>query len=336
MKTRKTLIGIVRDHSGSMGGLATAAKKDYNALVASIAHSEEGDENEIVYLTAVECDSRIVVAETNTPINRVQPLTNYRTHGGTPLLDSVMKVTDILESVPKADGDDVAYLVMVITDGGENESRTPRGRVIDRINKLTATNDWTFTFRVPKGYSRYVSGLGIPEGNIIEWDQTEQALNASSQATQAAVTSYMADRKAGVARSSTRFYADVADIKPSVIKANLTDISSRVKVWKVQDVFDGSLIQDFVEKMHKPGYEVGKAYYQLSKPETIQPSKSVLIRHNTSGAIYEGPEARKMMGLPDKGSMRVHPGNLGEYSLFVQSKSINRKLVKGTDLVYFV
>jgi hypothetical protein len=41
-----------------------------------------------------------------------------------------------------------------------------------------------------------------------------------------------------------------------------------------------------------------------------------------------------MLGLPSNQNTRLHPGDHGNFDLFIQSESINRKLVGGTGVAY--
>ena len=97
---------------------------------------------------------------------------------------------------------------------------------------------------------------------------------------------------------------------------------------------DGAQIRDFCES--KIGsYQTGAAYYELTKPEDIQFHKAVVVENIHSGKRYSGPAARNLLGLPPTGTIRVRPGDHGSFKIFVQSTSVNRKLVGGTTLLYY-
>ena len=61
----------------------------------------------------------------------------------------------------------------------------------------------------------------------------------------------------------------------------------------------------------------------------------VLVRDRATGEIYAGKDARKMIGLPDNSNARLHPGDHKNYDIFIQSSSVNRKLVAGSAVVYW-
>lgn len=328
---KKNYIGFSRDHSGSMAGLAGAAMKDYNDTVAAVREAAIS-ENQDTLVSVVRFGGGVFTEITNASVTALRPLTTYPFSGQTPLFDSVGRLIEIFEKVPT--DLETSFLVSTVTDGEENSSQLYSAHSMSyKIKLLQATDRWTFVFRVPRGYSRTLINLGIPEWNILEWDQTQKGVEVASQATREAFRSFYTARSAG-ATSTKRFYADLSNVTSNVVAASMKDISADVMIWPVSLKDDGREIKDFVEKRNKVYYK-GAAFYQLSKPETIQDHKRIMIRDKTSNAVYEGAAARQMMAFPLYGSIRARPGNLGNFDLFIQSTSVNRKLVKGTNLVYW-
>lgn len=229
---------------------------------------------------------------------------------------------------------DVAYLVMVTTDGEENSSLRIRADALARkIRELQATDKWTFVFRVPKGYkSRIVAQLGLHDGNVMEWELSGVELQKSSVATVSATTQYFAGRSRGLT-SSSNFYTNLSDVSISTVKKELTDITSQVRVEPVWSEDNDIQIRDFCNNKFGE-YQVGKAYYQLMKPEKIQSHKNIVIKHLKTGKYYGGPEARNLLGLPDY-EVKVIPGDHHQYEIYVQSTSVNRKLKTKTKVLYW-
>ena len=337
---RKTYVGIVRDHSGSMSRLATKAANDYNLTIDGIKKSMElGDQ--AAFVTVVECGvgylGSIIRTETNTPIDDVKRLSQYHTTGSyTPLWGSVGEAITALETMQKLNDPEAAFLVMVITDGADNKSVSGwSGNQLSRkIQELQMTDKWTFVFRVPKGNKYSITRIGIPEDNVLEWEQTEESLVQSTQATVKAMDTYFADRSRGITRS-TSFYdkPDTSKLTTNTIKAIAEDMTSRLSTFQVGRQHDTSFIKDFVEVVTGKPYRLGHAYYQLSKKEKVQASKDLCIRDKSTKKIYGGFAVRGMLGLPP-GDIKVAPEEYGKYDIFVKSTSVNRKLVGGTDLLY--
>lgn len=319
-----------------MRPLAIGAAKDYNLTIDGIRDSAAMDKQTVI-ATTVACgfghlaESRII--ETQVPIERLGHVQSYVTNGsGTPLWDSVGLAINELEKSFDTQDFETAYLVMVITDGEENASKLWNVNSLkEKIRVMQNTDRWTFVFRVPRGAKARLMGLGIPAGNIMEWEQTESSLSNSTQATVSGVSSYFTARSAGKTKVDT-FYADLTNIKPVDIKT-LADITGSVKRVMVPDSETGTAIKDFCIKS-LGSYDTGKAYYQLSKPETVQEQKKVVILDKTTGKYYTGHSAKSLLGLPSYGSIKLHPGANGNYELYVQSTSVNRKLMGGTFVLY--
>jgi hypothetical protein len=332
----KTYVGLVRDHSASMRTLSRKAMEDYNSTVGGIKSSIGADHT--AYLTTVECgsgnSSQAKLVEAINPLSETKPITVYETNGGgTPLWDSVGLLIETLEKIPVVESDNTAFLVMVTTDGEENASRQWTARTLqEKMRKLQATDRWTFVFRVPVGYKNNLVRMGISDGNVIEWNQTEAGLVRSSEQTVTGIQNYFSERSRGATRSNT-FYADLANVSKAEINSALQEVTNEYKRVYVPNKYDKAAIKDFcVDTVGK--YTVGDAYYQLTKPETVQDKKTICILDRYSGKIYRGHHARSLLGLPAYGSIKVAPGNSGNYDIFVQSTSVNRKLVKDTYVLY--
>ena len=335
-RTVKTYVGLVRDHSGSMSSLRVGATNDYNLTLSGI---KESIADQTAVVSVVECGvgyrGEVKRAEVLQPINQLKPITSYSTSGGaTPLFDSVGEVISIMENVSDRSVLGVAFLVMVITDGYENASKLwTASKLKDKISALQGTDKWTFVFRVPRGLKASLMKLGIPEGNIMEWEQTEQALVQSTTAHVSGIKNYFTARASGATHQKT-FYTNLQNVSVGEVKANLIDISKEVSMLRVGLSNGGEQIRDFCKKIMGE-YKSGHAHYQLTKSEIVQDYKRICIRDKNSGKIYGGVSARTMLGLPTSGNIRLAPGNHGQYDLFVQSNSVNRKLVGDTWLLYW-
>lgn len=332
-----TYIALVRDHSGSMRGLTNAALNDYNLTVDGIRQSvtEEGQK---AFVSVVECGvghtatTRLVNA--NVPIENLPAQKDYIANGSaTPLWDSVGMAIESIENNPHRNDLTTAFLVMIITDGEENASKKWSATSISaKIKELQATDRWTFAFRVPKGSKSNLVRLGIPAGNIMEWEQTERALNEAAVVQSSSVGAYFSARTRGVTSVNT-FYANVGDLSTAKIDNSLDEITAKIKRQVVSPHQDGIMIKDFcTEKFGK--YAIGSAYYQLTKTEKVQPSKDLIILDKNTNKVYGGPSARSLLGLPQSGEIRLAPGNFGHYEVYVKSTSINRKLYDGNAVIY--
>jgi hypothetical protein len=341
----KQYIGLVRDKSISMRGHAKKALEDYNSNIDIIKRNAATFDIDTI-VSVVDCGGPGVKdAVINSSVNSLKVLTTYDTPGGsTPLYDSIGRVIDILKSVPDKDDKNVSFLVMVITDGEENASiKWNNYSLGGAIQGLQNSDRWTFTFRVPRGYGQnIVNNLNIPIGNVVEWEQTEKGWREATTVNQDSVAAYYHTRSTG--QTATRnFFTNIDTGKMKTDIKKLQDFSDEIKSYTVtiRDAIKKSAkgvacidILPFVEKKTKKPYVQGTAFYQLLKKEEVQVGKRILIR-NKNGKVFGGTQARDVLGLPKKESIKLFPGYHGDYDIFVQSTSVNRLLPVGTELLYW-
>lgn len=336
----KNHIGFVNDHSGSMSSISIAAMRDYNSQIEAVRNAANIEQMDTVVSSVgvgIGPDSsgrqgfgterQFIISNPHV----LRPVTSWPTDGGTPLWDGIGNMIELFESLPDYHRPEVSFLVSVTTDGQEMHSRKWNEAILrEKIRQLQATGRWTFAFRVPSGYRHYVNVLGIPEGNIQEWDTTAKGMAEATVKTQAAVSQYFKARTGG-ARGSSTFYTDASKVDVTA----LTDISSKVTLYVVPDADMGIQIRDFILK-HRMRYLKGSAFYQLTKTESkVSHTKMIAIRQRATGKIFSGAEARSMIGMPTDANARLHPGDHGEYDIFIQSESVNRKLAAGTGVLYW-
>lgn len=338
----KNIIGFSRDHSGSMRSLAHLARQDYNEQLRKIKAAALAQNQETLITTVtIGVGSRPVVGLEceNTPIESVREITSYPADAaGTPMIESVFELIHRMSAAPGANDPDTSLLVMITTDGQETERRDRGRELASLIQRLQATDRWTFVFRVPKREGvREMTRLGlmVPGVNVYEWDTTEKGIKASTQANAEAFTEYFTARASGMKRTS-KFYANAADVSIEDAKKELVDISNQVQFFDVLSKDDQSLIRPFVEHITGNPMIRGAAFYQLCKTEPkVQANKRIAIQDKNTGTVFAGDAARHMLALPTVGTVRLAPDDLGDWNVFIQSTSVNRKLDAGTKLMYW-
>jgi len=107
--------------------------------------------------------------------------------------------------------------------------------------------------------------------------------------------------------------------------------SSRFKTLKVNERIS---IKSFVEK-HKLKFATGRGFYQLTKPETIQFHKAIVVRRKSDATMASGDEVRTLLGIA-KETTKFHldKSKLDDFDVFVQSTSYNRILLPDTEFLY--
>lgn len=328
-------IAIVLDRSSSMAAIRKETVAALNANVATIKASADR-EGQAASISLYTFNDKAKLEQFNIPADKFQPweLSDYQTSGMTALFDGVGMAIQEFEAMPDADEENVSFVVIAITDGEENASSLKASALKQLVRKCETTDRWTFAFLVPPGNAtKFAPQFGLNSGNVQEWSNTSAGAKKAEEQTSGALDNYFRARSSGQRSVQKGFFTNLADLKASDVKKALTDIKDRVKVLDVSKEVD---IRPFVED--KLGhYPKGQCYYQLTKSETVQSYKQVLIVEKGKKAVYGGTaeEMRAVIGVPGSGggSIRLKPGNHGDWDVFIQSTSVNRRLVRGTKLL---
>lgn len=345
----KNYTNYVNDHSGSMSSLRYAAMADFNTSIEVVkeAASREQLDTVVSVISFGQADRYRTPAQRNGLHHQVlreitvsnphvlTKKTTWPTPGGTPLYDAIGDMIDLMLSMPDIDREEVSVLTVITTDGQEMHSQKYDPLSLGaKIKEVTATGRWTFVVRAPTSMGQHdrqnLLGMGIPADNIQTWDTTAAGMAASTVATTRAMNTFYAQRKAG-AKNSSSFYTDASKVDITALE----DISKKVSLYVVPSQDNGVEIRPFILR-HRMEYLKGSAFYQLTKTESkVSHTKQILVRDRASGKIFHGPQARQMIGLPNDRNARLHPGDHKNFDLFIQSESVNRKLVGGTGVVYW-
>jgi|LakMenEpi03Aug12_release.lakeMendotaPanAssembly.Ray.scaffolds.fasta_scaffold117280_5 hypothetical protein len=322
---------FVLDESGSMGSLADAVVQVFDAQVAHLAKRSQELDQETRVTVVVFNDSqytRTLIYDKD--VLRLPSLAGYYVpYGGTPLIDATLTAVADLRMTPEKHGDH-AFLGYVLTDGQENRSTNTPAALAKMIRDLP--DNWTLAVLVPNQYGVHeAKRFGFPADNIAIWDATSaKGLDEAVAKIRTTTETFMQGRTQGIRGSRSIFKVDTSNLKHSTVKQVLDKLpATDYSIW---DVRTDAEIRDFVESRTKLPYKKGMAFYMLTKPEIVQARKRVAVHEKATGAVYSGDSARQLIGLPaDKA--RVVPGDFSAYDIFIQSTSVNRRLLGGTKLL---
>lgn len=323
-------IGLVIDRSTSMEHLSTVVPDVVYSQIAYLARrSKELDQETRVsvflFADTVEC----VVWDTD--VLRMPSIASlYRPYGNTALLDATSSAIDDLMETPQKYGDH-AFLIFVLTDGQENRSRrTSAKELAKKIIELP--RNWTLGVLVPDYMGVFeAKSFGFPANNISVWStQTARGFEEAGSTIQRATDAFMQARSTGVRSTKNLFAVDTANLTAKNVVTNLRKINATRLYVPAGNTLP---IAEFVEAQTGREYVKGSAFYQLTKPETVQADKKVIVVHRKTGDTYGGADARSVLGLPDYEVRVSPPSDSDEYLVYVQSNSVNRRLVPGTVLL---
>ena len=88
---------------------------------------------------------------------------------------------------------------------------------------------------------------------------------------------------------------------------------------------------------NKLNFKKGRGFYQLTKPEVIQDYKEVIVRRKTDGAFLTGDKVKEVLSIPKSSKkFKLDLDEITDFDVFVQSTSVNRVLLPGTEFLYEV
>ncbi|MGP3683489.1 vWA domain-containing protein [Streptomyces sp. IBSNAI002] len=333
-------VALVLDASSSMSHLSGKVVEVADQQIAYLARrSQELDQETrvtvYVFADKVEC----VIYDKD--VLRMPSLKQlYRVGGMTALMAATLKSQRELAQTAQLYGDH-SFLTFVLTDGQENAShrcpdapaRNPR-ELVQAVATMIETqqDNWTLAVLVPDQMGkREAMQCGFPRDNIAIWDATStQGLEEAGKVILQATEKFMVGRSQGI-RGSRAVFSTGADTvnKKSIQAAGLKPADP--SQYQLIPVAREAAIREWVtESGHT--YRTGCAFYQLSKTEKIQARKQIAVLEKKTDQVYTGPEARALLGLPDA-EARVKPDHNDDFTIFVQSTSVNRKLVPSTRLL---
>lgn len=274
-------------------------------------------------------------------------------NGATALIGSTIQVQKELALTPTIHGNHT-FLFFAVTDGDNNRENHRAGELRALLDSLPSM--WSMAVLVPHmGGKIDAMRYGFPEGNIQIWDATtERGIEEAGEKIAAATTSYLTTRSTDANFKGTKSLFVGANVNAQAVKAaNLTPLPTAkrriVRVTKTDDSFEKAVkpvtksrlkpemgwfveIDKFVRAKMKKDYEVGDAFYELVKTEQVQGDKEIAVVENNTNKVFVGAGARQLLGLPEE-KRRVKPDMNPEYTIYIQSTSLNRHLPHGCQVM---
>ncbi|MFJ6073794.1 vWA domain-containing protein [Streptomyces sp. NPDC093065] len=333
-------VALVLDASSSMSRLSHKVVEVADQQIAYLARRSQELDQETRVTVYVFAD-RVQCVIYDKDVLRMPSLKQmYRVGGMTALLAATLKSQHELAQTAQLYGDH-SFLTFVLTDGQENVShrcpdaptRDPRA-LVQAVSSMIETQEdnWTLAVLVPDQMGkREAMQYGFPKDNIAIWDATStQGLEEAGQVIQEATEKFMVGRTKGIRGSRAVFSTGADAVNKDTIKAaGLAPVES--SKYRLIDVTRDVAIREWVVECGHT-YRTGGAFYQLSKSEKVQPKKRISVLEKKTDRVYTGPEARALLGLPDV-EVRIKPDHNDDFTIFVQSTSVNRKLVPNTRLL---
>lgn len=320
---------LVLDASYSMRGLEKELIRVVDSQIEYMAkRSDELDQETRVSIYDFADDVRCLVYDKD--VLRLPSIESlYRPRGNTALIDATLKSLEDLTHSATLYGNH-AFLTYVLTDGQENRSRNRPTRLQDTLTRLD--RNWTVACLVPDDYARRTAAsYGFPKDNVAVWNaNSAEGVMEVGETIRQATDNFMVARSKGNFVGTRSLFSTGADaVNASTVRSTLTPLAQNQ--YHLIPVHQDSPIREYIYSRGLD-YVLGNAFYQLTKREKIQPQKKIAIREKATGKVYTGQAARDMLGLPGH-EVSVKPDYNPEYDVFVQSTSVNRKLIGNTDVL---
>lgn len=311
------------DSSGSMNYHLQSVKKVFDETLKHLKATTSDDQE--LYISLYQFDHEIKNPVFNELLATMRKQIGFYARGMTRLRDCLdLAITDHKKLSKK--GEDHSFLVYAITDGADNDSRISTSQIKNQISALS--DEWTIATLVPSIQDSHTAKMsGIPAGNIQVWDvNSSTGFEEVGKAIASSYSNYSTMRSSGIKSSSNIFSVNTDNLTRSDIRSSLKEVKGSLhhaqKDYVIKDMVENLIGRDFVK---------GMAYYELSKLELVQPYKEIVIVAKKDGKKFGGNEARQMLGLPNQDT-KVKPGDFGDWRIFIQSTSLNRKVKAGTSL----
>lgn len=323
-------IVFVIDASGSMNGLQESVVQVFDTQIQYLSRrSQELNQETRVSVYLFNQTTTNLVYDKD--VMRLPSLAGqYSPNGGTALLDGTIKALEDLQHTPQIYGDH-AFLLYIITDGEEMDSK--KGAQT-KLNQMIAAlpNHWTLAVLVPNQQGVFeAKKFGFPANNIQIWNTTVAGVETAGTAIQAATEGFLTNRQQGIRGTTNLFNIDLSTLTSAAVTQTLTPLT--VTNYTLYPVTTTGSIKALVEGLTGTPFKKGSTYYQLSKPEMVQKTKQICIQDKTTHQMFTGPNARTLIGLPTAADVMVKPSALGNFDIYVESTSVNRKLLANTNIL---
>ncbi|RWS21425.1 VWA domain-containing protein-like protein [Leptotrombidium deliense] len=184
----KTIICMIVDESGSMGGNVNEVVEGYNTFIQD--QLKLADEARL-HLLKFNDNVNTVLRDVNLANVPLLGGHSYTPGGNTALFDAM---GDGINSVASSKRIDERAIVVIITDGYENASRRyTEQQVRDLIARYKAHGDWSFVY-IGECSQQFAARMGIPASNAINFCHEKGKIRANFEAASAACTNLRSNK----------------------------------------------------------------------------------------------------------------------------------------------
>jgi len=206
MKNKKTYYHLILDKSGSMSSCIEQTVKGVNSQIERIKELADRFPEQKLLTSFTLFNHLILPTWSMRRPEDVQPISfsDFRPEGSTALLDAIgITLQGLIKKVGReVECDEASVVVVIITDGYENASRSfTLPQVSSMIKELESTGRWTFSYLGATLDAVDIAvSLNIKESNAMSY-----SANASEQIyhkVNKSLDNYLFDKQAGVIKKT--------------------------------------------------------------------------------------------------------------------------------------
>jgi hypothetical protein len=320
------------DNSGSMSIFQRDVIKVFDSQISRLAQKSVAT-NQETRVTIYFFDDTIECVVFDKDVLRLPSIADrYVTRGGTSLMDAMSKAIGDIECIPTTYGNH-ACLMFVITDGEERNSKFTTAEELSR-KIARVSNTITVACLLPNiECAHEAKKYGINANNIMMWNTSSSTgVEEAGENIHTATDVFFSNRAAGISTKNI-FKLDTTNLSTNAVRSALVEMDP--STYEFLAVNADAQIKPFVESFGKI-YAKGCAYYQLTKKELVQSYKKICIRERASGKVFGGDNSRNLLNLPLDSDINISPDGNGSYDIFIESTSVNRKVLTGTNVLYLL
>jgi Mg-chelatase subunit ChlD len=196
---KKLYVSFVLDETGSMSSVHEQTVSGFNEYIQTLKDADNADD---VRFTLLRFNSESMHEQyKGVKLSKIEGLSDYRPRAVTPLYDAIGRTIKSLEKT--LNGKKRNALVVIQTDGQENDSKEYDREQIFKMIKEKTDKGWTFVF-LGADQDAYEAGsrIGVLVSNTLSYAgvDTRKTLNRAAVAT-----AYYADTGA---TQTEQFFAD--------------------------------------------------------------------------------------------------------------------------------
>ncbi|MFA5762771.1 MAG: vWA domain-containing protein [Bacilli bacterium] len=211
-----THVAIILDRSGSMECCRAETISGFNEQVQKITGKTKADGTaDSTLITLVLFNHEVEFIHFASPVDSLKEITSeqYVPNGTTAMLDAVgLTLTRFEREVE--DDEDTHYLVVVITDGEENDSKEfTYERIAEMIRKRQQTSHWTFSYMgANQDLSDLSKRLNIPKSNTATYSSCPSGTMIAFGSLSKSMLGFLDKQSKGTA-TSDKFFRDEDEVQ---------------------------------------------------------------------------------------------------------------------------